>query len=49
MAAAKAPQAKIRPDAKNLPSIRATGVNLFHNQDIIEANVHTHFPLMASQ
>ena len=49
MAATQTPQAKIRAGAKHHPSIASAGMVFFHNKNIIEANVHTHFPLMASQ
>ena len=49
MAAAAAPQAKISAGAKHQPAVAAAGMVFFHNKNIIEANVHTHFPLMASQ
>ena len=49
MAATQTPQAKIRAGAKYHPSIAPARMVFFHNKNIIEANVHTHFPLMASQ
>jgi hypothetical protein len=49
MTAAKASKPEICTDAQDKPTIRSAGMGFFHNQDIIQANVHTHFPLMASQ
>ena len=49
MAAAHTPQAKIRPGSQNLPAEAAAGMGLFHEQYVIDPNIHTYFPLMASQ